>query len=86
MNKYFIKWTNVKTRHNDRMVLVPASVFYVAFNEDAEKLHELLGLELNHAKNSNDGFETFARFTRFQLEEALHVLENNNQPVGIVGR
>jgi DNA mismatch repair ATPase MutS len=86
MNKFFKKWVNVKTRHNERVVLVPASVFYITFNEDAEKLHEFLGLELNYAKNSDKGFEAFARFTRFQLEKVLHVLENDNQSVGIVGR
>lgn len=86
MNKFFKKWANVKARHNERVVLVPASVFYITFNEDAEKLHELLGLELNRVKNSNDGFETFARFIRFQLNEALHKLEINNHSVGIIGR
>lgn len=86
MNKFFEKWVNVKVRHNERVVLVPASVFYIAFNEDAEKLHEFMGLELNHAKNSDDGFDTFVRFTRFQLNEVLHKLEMDNHSVGIIGQ
>lgn len=86
MNKFFEKWSRVKARHTKRVVLIPASVFYIAFNEDAEKLHEILSLELNKAKKSEDGFESFARITHLQLNDSLRKLLDSNQPVCVADR
>ena len=71
MNKLFEKWAKVKERHSDRIVLVRASVFYITFDKDAEKLHIILGLELNKAKKANEGYKYTAHFLHFKLDEML---------------
>lgn len=70
MKKLLEKWLKAKEKHSDRIVLVRASVFYIAFEEDAEKLHNIFGFELKNVK-SMDGEHRFANFLHFKLEEMV---------------
>lgn len=74
MNRFFDKWERTKERHPERIVLLHAGGMYVAFDGDAVKLHEMLGMILHPQTREGDLYKCFSRFVSPELDNVISKL------------
>ena len=72
MSKIYNKFKELKNENNDKIYLLKSGIFYIALNEDAEKVSKLFNFKITNL----NGTVIKCGFPEKQLEKYTNLLSN----------
>jgi len=74
MNRFFKKWERMKKKHPERIILLHAGGMYMAFDDDAVRLNDILGLKIYPHTFEDAEYKCFSRFVSPELDNVVSKL------------